>query len=316
MAAASSTGIAQPLGQPVGLHAVGQPVGDHLGLGAHGDGDVLGAHAVDPRRGHVVDVGPGPEGLDQPGVLGQVGDDPQLDLVVVRHQETAALRRQEAGPEPPALLAADRDVVQVRLVGAEPAGAGHRLVERGVDAPVRGHLGQQRLPVGRPQLLDFPVAQQGLDDRVLTAQLLERLGVGRVPGLGPLLRGEAELVEQDLPQLRGGVDDELGPGQVLDLLLQPAGLRRQLAGQAVAAGRRRPAPRRPPSWPAPAPAAAPPRRTASTCRGRPGRRSAARPAGPPRPPGGPPPHLRSTPAPLRSSCPGGGASGARSSTPA
>ena len=136
---------------------------------------------VDARGGDVVDVGPAAEGLDQPGVLGQVGDDPQLDLVVVGDQEPAALGRDESrtGSRRPSSRA-DRDVVQVGLIGAEPPGAGHRLVEGGVDPPVGRHLGQQRLAVGRAQLLDLPVAQQGLDDRVLAAQLLQGLGVGRV----------------------------------------------------------------------------------------------------------------------------------------
>ena len=48
----------EALGQSVGLHAVGQTVGNHLGLAALGDGDVGVAHAVDPRGGGGVDVGP------------------------------------------------------------------------------------------------------------------------------------------------------------------------------------------------------------------------------------------------------------------
>ena len=68
--------------------------------------------------------------------------------------------------------------------------------------PSGADLGQQRLAVGRAQLLDLAVAQQVLDDRVLADQLLERGGVGGEPGLRLLLRGEAELVEQDRAQLR------------------------------------------------------------------------------------------------------------------
>ena len=79
----------------------------------------------------------------------------------------------EGATEAPALLPADRDVVQVRRVGAEPAGARHGLVEGGVDAPVVAHVGEQVLAVGRAQLLDLAVAQQQLDHGVLAAQLLE-----------------------------------------------------------------------------------------------------------------------------------------------
>ena len=91
--------------------------------------------------------------------------------------------------EQAALVAAHRDVVQVGPVGAEPAGAGDGLVERGVDAPVGRDLGEQPLAVGAPQLLDLAVLQQRADELgPLVAQLLERRGVGRGAGLGLLDR--------------------------------------------------------------------------------------------------------------------------------
>ena len=51
-----------------------------------------------------------------------------------------------------------------------------------------------------------------VDDRMLLGQLLQRVGVGRRPGLGLLHRREAELLEEDAPQLRRGVDVELLAG--------------------------------------------------------------------------------------------------------
>ena len=64
---------------------------------------------------------------------------PQLDLGVVGVDQLAVR------PVPvkkarrlAAQLGADRDVLQVGLGGAEPAGAGIGLVEVGVDAPVFG----------------------------------------------------------------------------------------------------------------------------------------------------------------------------------
>ena len=59
------------------------------------------------------------------------------------------------------------------------------------------------------------------------AQLLERGGVGREAGLRLLLRREAELVEQDLAQLRRRVDVELVAGVVLDLGVEPRRTRRR-----------------------------------------------------------------------------------------
>ena len=67
-----------------------------------GDGSVVDREH--PCRCGVVDVLTGGEGLDQPRVLGQMGDDPELDLVVVRHQELGAGRRDERFAEATALF--------------------------------------------------------------------------------------------------------------------------------------------------------------------------------------------------------------------
>ena len=146
-------------------------------------------------------------------------------------------------------------------------------------------------------------------------QLLQRLGVGRVAGLGLLLGREAELVEEDLPQLRGGVDEELGPRQLLDLLLEPARLHGQLAGQAAQpvdvdadAGVLHPGQhlyQRPLDLVVERdmPRAARAALSGSTSRATAAARRAASPPG-------------SAALPVRSSWPAGGASGARSSTPA
>src|SRR5208283_2156438 len=91
--------------------------------------------------------------------------------------------------------AAHRDVVQVRLVRGKATGAGDGLVERGVNAPVGGDLGEQALSVGGAQFLDLPVSKEGVHERVGVAQAQQALSVGGVPGLRTLLRNELELVE-------------------------------------------------------------------------------------------------------------------------
>ena len=135
----------------------------------------------------------------------------QLDLVVVGDQQPAAGGGDEGPPEAAALLGAHGDVVEVGWVRRQAAGAGHGLVERGVDPPVGAHLGEQALAIGRAQLLDLAVAQERLDDGVLAEQLLQRGGVGREAGLRLLLGLQAELLEQDVAQLRRGVDLESSP---------------------------------------------------------------------------------------------------------
>ena len=170
-----------------------------------------------------------------PGVLGQVGDAAQFDLVVVGHQQLAALGGHEHLPEHPTGLGADRDVVQVGGVGAEAPGAGHRLVERGPDAVVGLELygGHQALSVGGAQLLHLPVVQQRVHHRVLAPQLLQGASIGGVgPGAGLLLRGKAQLVEQQLAHLLGGVHVEAPlPRGLEHQRPKPLGVGHQLVAQ-------------------------------------------------------------------------------------
>ena len=145
-------------------------------------------HAEDRRRDRAVHVLVRGERREQSRVLGEVREDPQFDLVVVRHRQLPALARQEGVAQSTALLGAHGDVVQVRAVRGEPAGARDRLVERGVDAPVGSDRVDQRRAVGAAQLLDFAVAQDQRDDPVLVLDRLEARGVGGVARLDLLDR--------------------------------------------------------------------------------------------------------------------------------
>ena len=85
-----------------------------------------GVDTEDPRSRGGVDVVAGLERRDQTRVLGEVGDAAQFDLVVVGHQQHVAGRGDERLAEDPPGVAAHRDVVQVRLIGAEPCPCGRR----------------------------------------------------------------------------------------------------------------------------------------------------------------------------------------------
>ena len=100
---------------------------------------------------------PARQRVDQSGILREVRDAPQLDLVVVGYQEVAAFGRHEGPPELLAQLGAHRDVVQVRAVRGDAPGPGHGLPERRVDAAVGLDLGEQALPVGGAELLHLAV---------------------------------------------------------------------------------------------------------------------------------------------------------------
>ena len=181
-------------------------------------------------------VGAGRERGAQRRVAGDVGHDAQLDLRVVGGHQRAPRRGDEGAPHAPALLGADRDVLQVGVGGGQPPGGGAGLVEGGVQAPGVGvqHL-RQLAQVGGQQLGALAVLQNHARQLVLLGQLLEHvLGGGGGAGRRLAQRREAALGEQHLLQVARGVQVELAPADLEDarpqLLLrrvQLRGLRRQ-----------------------------------------------------------------------------------------
>ncbi len=232
---------AELLGEPVGGQAVGEAVGHRLDLAAHLGVDGAAGDLEDLGGDGGVEVLAGGEGLDQCLVLGEVGHDPQLDLRVVGgEQRLVALADDEGPADHPALLGADRDVLQVRVLRGEPAGGGDHLVEGGVDPPGRGDRLEQALD-GGAQLGLVAVAQQ--DHRQLVVGLGgepgERVGVGGVPGLDLLGLGQRQLAEEDLLELLGRAEVELVAGggvRLLDHALDLGGELRLQAGEPVAVG--------------------------------------------------------------------------------
>ena len=93
---------------PNSLHPVQQTEVDHLGAAAAcSDVTCSGASPNTPGGGGAMDVGLCFERLDQPRVARHVRQHPQLDLRVVRHQETPPQARDEgtvgsSGPSPTA----------------------------------------------------------------------------------------------------------------------------------------------------------------------------------------------------------------------
>ena len=86
----------------------------------------------------------------------------------------------------------------------QPAGAG-------VD-----HAGKH-VDVGAEELAQFPVLEDPGHHLVPGRQLLQDLGIGREPGLGPLHGRQLEFLEEDERQLLGGPDVELRARQPVDL---------------------------------------------------------------------------------------------------
>ena len=221
---------AEATAESEGLHAVGEAVGDGLGLFALLGRDVFRRDGEDRRRDGAVHVLVRGEGREQTRVLGEVREDAQFDLVVVRDRQLPSLARHEGVAQTTALFGAHRDVVQVRTVRGESAGARDHLLERRVDATVGLHRVDERRAVGAAQLLDLAVAQDQRDDLVLVLDRLEARGVGRVARLDLLHRRETHLVEEDRLELLGRVDLELVTGDLLDLLVERGRLLGELLG--------------------------------------------------------------------------------------
>ena len=157
----------------------------------------------------------------------KVGQHAQLDLRVVgRQQLPARLARQERRANLAAALGAHRNVLQVRIVRAEPARGRHHLVERRVHAAgLRMHHLRQGVDVRVLQLGVLPILDDLGRQRMQPGQLFQHVGVGAAAALGALEHRQLVLVEQDLLQLLGRADVELAAGQLVDLALQ---LRQQL----------------------------------------------------------------------------------------
>ena len=151
-----------------------------------------------------------------------VGQDAQLDLRVVGRQQLPARRPgDERRANFAAFLRADRDVLQVRVAGAEPARRGHHLVERRVHAAgFRMNHRRQRVDVRVLELRVLAVLDDLGRQRVRLGQLLQHVGIGARPGLGFLDDRQAQLLKQHLRELLRRADVERMAGQLFDLLLQ------------------------------------------------------------------------------------------------
>src|SRR5690606_14202128 len=120
------------LGQAEGAHAVDQAEVDRLGTAPLVGGDLLQRYAEHLGGGGAVHVQTLAEGIEQALVLGQVRHDAQLDLRIVRGHDAVARGGDEGLADAPPLGGADRDVLQVRVRGGQPAGGGERPLVTGV----------------------------------------------------------------------------------------------------------------------------------------------------------------------------------------
>ena len=143
----------------------------------------------------------------------------QLDLGVVRIHQHTALRRREHPPQLAAQLGACGDILQIRLRGAEPPGGGDGHLEAGAYPAVHIDDLHQPIHIGTLQLGVLAEAQYVVHDGIGVTQLFQHIGVGGPAGLCLFAVGQLQFLEQDIPQLLGGVDVESLSGGIVDSLL-------------------------------------------------------------------------------------------------
>ena len=103
---------------------------------------MLGGDPVDAGGDRTMDVLFRREGRQQAFITRQVCNDPEFHLVVVGCEQRPATRWDERPAESPTLLRPNGDVVQVRPLRTEPAGACHSLAECGMNPPVGSNFCQ------------------------------------------------------------------------------------------------------------------------------------------------------------------------------
>ena len=89
-----------------------------------------------------------------------------------------------------------------------------------MDAAVVRDLLDEAVGVRALELGHGTEIEDGVDDRVLAAELFQHVCVRGVAAFRLLARRQAELVKEDLPELLGGVDVEFLPGVVKNRLLR------------------------------------------------------------------------------------------------
>ena len=172
------------------------------------------------------------EGLEEAGILREMGQDDELDLRIVgRDRGDSRAAAMKAILYAPSLLVANGDVLEVGIPAREAAGrgAGLRVVRMYPARPAAGlglgvgrggvgfREGGQGVDVGALELGEGPVPEYQRGHRVEGRELLEHGAVGRIARLGLLSRRELALDEQHFLELLGRGDVELVPDVLPDI---------------------------------------------------------------------------------------------------
>ena len=160
------------------------------------------------------------ERLNHVRIVGDVRQHTQFNLRIVRVDQHPAGTREEEAAQLAPQLRAHRDILQIRLRGADAARTGFRLVKAGMNPAVRANHFQKAIAVGGFQLGQGAVIEHLLHRRMLIAQAFQHLRVGGVARFCLFPMGKAQLHKESVTQLLGGIDVELITDGLVNLLLQ------------------------------------------------------------------------------------------------
>ncbi len=229
-------GNSQIPGKLVCAHAVDDPEVDRLGLPPEIIGHKIRDHLEHLDGGPCMDVLVVHKRIHEDRVLCTMSQDPQLDLGIVRGKEHRTLLRHERLPDFPALLAAHRDILQVRVGTAQPSRGCDALVERGMN-PARFRVDQfaKGVRIRGLELGKGPVPKQESRQFVIPGKCGQHIHVSGIPFGFPgfFHHRQSELFKQDHTELLRRIDVELFARSRVDIGLDPFKLVLKGFGQLV-----------------------------------------------------------------------------------
>ena len=164
------------------------------------------------------------ERLDQRFILGKVSEDSQFNLGIVCRSDPPSLLRNEGLTNPISLLCPDGNVLEVGITRGEPSRGGHRLVVRRVDpSGLRMNQFGKGIDVSGFEFAQVTITEDLQGKLMLKRQFGQDIDICGIAGLGLLDHGQFQFIEEDLPQLLGGVDiEDSSPARLIDALLSSA----------------------------------------------------------------------------------------------
>ena len=159
-------------------------------------------------RGRGVNVSTAVECIAHRAVARDRREKPQLDLRIVRIDENPAVGRFEISSQLASELAADGNVLHIRIGRGEPPRGGSALIESRVDSRISVCLRRKSLSVGRAQLRYFAVFEHGADNGIVRTKLLKSFGICRISGFGLLPVRQTEILKEHLTELLRRVEVE------------------------------------------------------------------------------------------------------------